>query len=61
VSAYDIFCVGLYNATSLAQGVSWQRLQLQTVLVIAVATVWFIGRLTGAEKTRRSGGSSPGS
>jgi signal transduction histidine kinase len=52
VSAYDIFCVGLYNATSLAQGVFWQRLQLQTVLVIAVATVWFIGRLTGTEKAK---------
>src|SRR5262245_31182105 len=52
VSAYDIFCVGLYNASSLAQGVFWQRLQLQTVLVIAAATVWFVGRLTGKEHTK---------
>jgi len=52
VAAYDVFCVGLYNSTSLAQGVFWQRLQIQSVVLVATMTVWFIGRLTGTEKQR---------
>src|SRR5215470_54465 len=52
VCAYDLFCVGLYDATSLSQGVFWQRLQFLSVPLIAFATVWFIARLTGTERTR---------
>jgi signal transduction histidine kinase len=52
VAGYDIFCVGLYDAESVADGVFWQRLQLQSVLAIASMTVWFIARLTGNERKR---------
>jgi len=52
VAAYDVFCVGLYNASSLAQGVFWQGFQLQTVILIAMTTVWFVGRLTRSEHRR---------
>ncbi len=47
VAAYEAFCVGLYSATSIEQGVFWQRLQLQTVPLIAIMTFWFVGRLVG--------------
>jgi len=53
VASYELFCAGLYSATSLEQGVFWQGLQLQSVAPIAMITVWFIGRLTGTE--RRTG------
>jgi len=52
VAAYDLFCVGLYNATSLAQGVFWQRQQVRSVALISMLTLWFVGRLIGAERKR---------
>ena len=52
VAAYDVFCLGLYSSTSLAQGVFWQRLQLEFIVEIAIGTVWFVARFTGTEKSR---------
>jgi len=52
VASYDMFCVGLYDAGSVEQGVVWQRLQLHSVGLIALLTIWFVGRLTGNERSR---------
>lgn len=52
VAAYDLFCLGLYDAASLAEGVFWQRLQFLSVPLISFATVWFIARFTGTERAR---------
>src|ERR1044071_6343298 len=52
VAAYDLFCVGLYDAESLAGGVFWGRLQCLSVPLSAFAPVWFIARFTGTERAR---------
>jgi PAS domain S-box-containing protein len=39
---YDIFCGGLYNATSVANGVQWQRLQFITLALLNITFLWFI-------------------
>lgn len=41
VSVYALFGVGLYNATSLAQGVYWQRLQFMVLPIAALSLLWF--------------------
>lgn len=50
VAGYDLCCVGFYDATSLAQGVFWQGLQLQGVAPISMMMIWFIARLIGRER-----------
>jgi diguanylate cyclase (GGDEF)-like protein len=52
VVLYDVFCIGLYNSTSVAQGVIWQGLQLKTVSFISIFIMWFVGVLTGQKKNR---------
>jgi PAS domain S-box-containing protein len=39
---YDVFCAGLYNATSVAEGARWQRLQFITLAFCTTAFVWFV-------------------
>jgi PAS domain S-box-containing protein len=39
---YDIFCAGLYNTTSVAEGVQWQRLQFITLALLNITFLWFI-------------------
>jgi diguanylate cyclase (GGDEF)-like protein len=42
VGLYDIFCIGLYDSTSLASGLVWQNLQLRTMDFISVFLIWFV-------------------
>jgi len=46
VAMYDLFCIGLYSAHSLEQGIFWQRLQLLTINFISLFIVWFVSRYT---------------
>jgi signal transduction histidine kinase len=50
-AAYDLFCIGVYSATSVTEGVPWQRLQLYTVNAISVCTVWFVATYVGKQKS----------
>lgn len=50
-AAYDFFCIGLYSATSVAEGVGWQQLQLYTVNTISACTVWFVATYVGKQKS----------
>jgi PAS domain S-box-containing protein len=51
IAFYDAFCVGLYNATSVAEGAQWQRAQLISLAFFVPAFLWFgsdyIGRKPG--------------
>jgi hypothetical protein len=47
VGFYDVLCVGLYNSLSIDDGVFWQRLQLDTVVIISVLLIWFTAAFTG--------------
>lgn len=47
VSAYDFFCFGLYRSTSVAQGMFWQRLQLDIAFFITAFVGWFVITYTG--------------
>jgi HPt (histidine-containing phosphotransfer) domain-containing protein len=51
VAAYDLFCVGLYSARSLSEGIPWQRLQLQTVNLISAFTIWFVASHVGRQRS----------
>jgi len=50
VVVYDVFCIGLYNSTSVHQGIIWQGLQLQTANVISIFVVWFVSIFTRQKK-----------
>ena len=43
---YDIFCAYLYSATSLAEGVIYQRAQVVTLALVSAAFLWFIADYT---------------
>jgi diguanylate cyclase (GGDEF)-like protein len=47
VSAYDFFSFGLYNSTSVEQGMFWQRLQLDIAFFISAFVGWFVITYTG--------------
>jgi diguanylate cyclase (GGDEF)-like protein len=49
---YDVFCIGLYNSHSVAQGIIWQRLQLQSMNFISILMVMFVGLYTRQRKNR---------
>ncbi len=42
IALYDGFCVGLYNASSFADGMFWQRLQFASLALFSTAVSWFI-------------------
>ena len=46
VGLYDVFAAGLYNSQSIADGIRWQKLQLDTVNVISVFMLWFTSVFT---------------
>jgi diguanylate cyclase (GGDEF)-like protein len=52
VGLYDLFCIGLYNAGSLQDGIFWQRFQLDIAAVISVFLIWFTAAFTG-QKTNK--------
>lgn len=39
---YDIFCACLYNASSPAEGMFWQRLQFAILAIFAISMSWFV-------------------
>src|SRR5512136_878745 len=39
---YDVFCAGLYSATSVAAGAQWQRLQFIALAFFTIAFLWFV-------------------
>ena len=45
-SLYDVFCIGLYNATSVAEGVRWQRAQFIALALFTTAFMWFVSDYT---------------
>ncbi|MBN1180149.1 MAG: PAS domain S-box protein [Anaerolineae bacterium] len=45
-TAYDLFCAGLYNATSIARGPYWQRGQIVSLALAGTAFLWFIAFYT---------------
>jgi|WetSurMetagenome_2_1015567.scaffolds.fasta_scaffold19385_2 diguanylate cyclase (GGDEF)-like protein len=49
---YDVFCIGLYNSHSVAQGIVWQRLQLQSMDFISLLMALFVGVYTRQRKNR---------
>jgi hypothetical protein len=52
VAAYDAFSAALYGASSLAEGVVWQRLQLIVLALAGGLTVWFVELVTLGKLTR---------
>ena len=42
MAAYQVMCIGLYNSSSLGEGVFWQRSQLVAVSFTAIAFLVFI-------------------
>jgi methyl-accepting chemotaxis protein len=49
---YAIFCAGLYNSSSLAEGIHWQRAQVATLTLIGAAFIWFIVDYTSLKSKR---------
>ncbi|MBN2116878.1 MAG: PAS domain S-box protein [Anaerolineales bacterium] len=43
---YDVFCTGLYNATSVSEGAQWQRAQFIALAVFVPAFLWFVSDYT---------------
>jgi PAS domain S-box-containing protein len=46
IGFYDVFCAGLYNATSVAAGAQWQRLQFIALAFFVTAFLWFASDYT---------------
>ena len=43
---YDVFSIGMYNATNISEGIIWQRLQVGTLALIGVTFIWFVADYT---------------
>jgi hypothetical protein len=52
VAVYDVLCAGLYDSSSVAEGVFWQRQQLRVLLVTGVSMIWFVGLITEGRVNR---------
>lgn len=46
VGLYDVFCAGLYSATSVAKGVQWQRAQFIALALFVTSFLWFVSDYT---------------
>ncbi|HOU12095.1 MAG TPA: PAS domain S-box protein [Anaerolineae bacterium] len=44
---YDVFCAGLYNASSAVEGAPWQRLQFIALACLTSAFLWFVSEYVG--------------
>ncbi len=42
IALYDVFCAGLYNASSLEQGMFWQRFQFASIALFTICFSWFV-------------------
>jgi hypothetical protein len=54
VAGYDACSAGLYAAPSVAEGISWQRLQLVALALASACTIWFVELVT-IRKLSRAG------
>lgn len=45
-SLYDVFCIGLYNSLTVAEGVQWQRAQFIALALFTTAFMWFVSDYT---------------
>ncbi len=52
VGLYDIFCAGLYGATSVEEGVYWQRLQIIGIGLASTALLWFVADYTSQQQKK---------
>jgi PAS domain S-box-containing protein len=52
IASYDIFCVGLYNSTSVIEGMGWQRAQLIALAFFIPAFLWFASDYTGQRTSK---------
>jgi diguanylate cyclase (GGDEF)-like protein len=52
VGFYDVFSAGLYNSLSINSGVFWQRLQLDSGVVISVFLIWFTSVFIQQDRNR---------
>ncbi|MDP6522994.1 MAG: SpoIIE family protein phosphatase [Kiritimatiellia bacterium] len=43
---YNVFCAGLYSATSCLEGVVWQQVQVAALAVFAISFLWFVADYT---------------
>jgi AraC-like DNA-binding protein len=41
ITLYDICCAGLYSATTIPQGMFWQRYQFAALALFTIAILWF--------------------
>ena len=46
IALYDVFCVGLYNASSVEDGMFWQRLQFAGLALFSITVSWFVHHFT---------------
>ena len=46
IAAYDIFCAGLYSASSVAEGIMWQRFQLAVMALVGICFIQFVYEYT---------------
>ena len=44
---YDVFCAGLYNSSSVAEGAVWQKAQFIALALFSTAFLWFMTDYTG--------------
>jgi serine phosphatase RsbU (regulator of sigma subunit) len=42
IAAYDIFCTGLYESSTVTEGMAWQRLQLWAISICSILVTWFV-------------------
>ena len=52
VALYDVFTAGLYNSSSIQEGIIWQRFQLDTVVAISIFLIWFTSVFTEQKDNR---------
>lgn len=51
-SLYEVCCAGLYNATSVAEGAQWQRMQFIALGFFTTAFLWFVSDYTHLKPKR---------
>jgi len=49
---YDVFSAGLYSASSVAEGMHWQRAQVATLGLVSAAFLWFVTDYVSHASTR---------
>jgi serine phosphatase RsbU (regulator of sigma subunit) len=52
IALYDVFCVGLYNVASPAEGMFWQRFQFASLDLFSISILWFTYHITERKSKR---------